>query len=317
MPQKLIFDTDPGIDDTIALFLALRSPELEVVGATTIFGNVPVDVTTQNALRLLEIAGRADIPVAAGAHRALGEAYQKPIVYVHGEDGQGNTHLPPPASKPLDITAPQFLVHQIMTQPKEITLVAVGVLTNLALALLLEPRIAEQVREVIIMGGNAFSVGNITPAAEANIYHDPDAADMVFGAGWPVTMVGLDVTQHVIMETPHLERLQKAQNPLAQHIARIVPHYWRMYESFTGHSMILLHDPTAVAYAINPKLFQTAAHPIRVDRGGIGRGKTWAMTLPGRLGFPTYAPWRDRPLVNICVGVDAAGVLDLVLDRLC
>jgi uridine nucleosidase len=152
MSPKIIIDTDPGVDDAMAIFFALRSPELDVIGLTTIFGNVHTDLATTNALRLLEIAGRADIPVAPGTDHPLAGPFKGPVPYVHGDDGQGNTHLPPPTTAPLPITAAQFIVEQVMAAPGEITLVPIGPLTNIALALRLEPRIAQHVKAVVLMG---------------------------------------------------------------------------------------------------------------------------------------------------------------------
>src|SRR5260221_4748734 len=237
MARKIIIDTDPGVDDTMAIFFALKSPELELVGLTTIFGNVHTDLATTNALRLLEIAGRTDIPVAKGADHAIAGPFGGPVPYVHGDDGQGNVRLPLPMTSPHPKPAAQFIVDQIMAQPGEITLVPIGPLTNVALALRLEPRITENVREVVLMGGNAFGPGNATPAAEANIHNDPEAADVVLSAPWQVTMVGLDVTQRTIMDPQHLARYKTFDNPLAQHIARIVPFYlefYRKYEALDG-----------------------------------------------------------------------------------
>jgi uridine nucleosidase len=181
MTQKIIIDTDPGIDDTLAIFLALRSPEVQVLGLTTIFGNGSTHLMTTNALRLLEIAERADIPVVHGADDPLFGLYEDPPTFVHGDDGQGNLFLAPPQSAPLDVSAANFIVQQVMAHPGQVTLLAVGPLTNLALALRLQPGIAEAVKAVVVMGGNATVPGNATPAAEANIYKDPEAADIVFG----------------------------------------------------------------------------------------------------------------------------------------
>ncbi len=315
MPQKIIIDTDPGVDDAMAIFFALRSPELEVIGLTTVFGNVHTDLATINALRLLEIAGRPDIPVVQGASDPLAGPFNGPVPFVHGDDGQGNAHLPPPTTRPHDGSAAAFIVEQVMAAPGEITLVPIGPLTNIALALRLEPRIAQNVRQVVLMGGNALCPGNATPAAEANIHNDPEAADVVFGAGWPVTMVGLDVTHKVNMTRAHLERYAQAQNPLAQHIARIVPFYRDYFESqHPGLDGIYVHDSSAIAYVIDPSLFVTERWPLRVETQGISRGKTWPFL--GRGDSDRLGPWWGRPPVNVCVGVDAERLLALELSRL-
>jgi len=228
---RIIIDTDPGVDDTMAIYFALNSKRIEVVGLTTIFGNVNVDLATTNALRILEIAGRPEIPVVKGSGNPLTRPYSGPVPFVHGVDGQGNINLDPPKIQALGGTAAQFIVDQIMENPGEITLVPIGPLTNLALALRLEPQIADKVKEVILMGGNALCPGNATPAGEANILIDPEAADLVFGASWPVTMVGLDVTHQVNMRNEVLDTFGNLHNPLAKHISRIFGFYRDFFES--------------------------------------------------------------------------------------
>lgn len=315
MARKIIIDTDPGVDDTMAIFFALRSPELDVIGLTTIFGNVRTDLATTNALRLLEIAGRTDIPVAKGADDPLAGPFKGPVPYVHGDDGQGNASFPAPQTRAVDQSAAAFLVERIMAAPGEITLVPIGPLTNIALALRLEPRIAQHAREVVLMGGNALSPGNATPAAEANIHNDPEAADVVLGAGWPVTMVGLDVTHKVNLTPEHIARYEASPDPLAQHVARILPHY-RAYFERTNPEMrgIYVHDSSAVAYVIDPTLFETKQWPVRVETQGFSRGKTWPAT--GATDSPVPAAWQNRPRVNVCVAVDAARLIALETERL-
>ncbi|MBN2303464.1 MAG: nucleoside hydrolase [Anaerolineae bacterium] len=315
MPQKIIIDTDPGVDDAMAIFFALRSPELDVIGLTTIFGNVETELATTNALRLLEQAGRTDIPVANGADNPLTGPFGGPVPFVHGDDGQGNTNFPPPTTRPIDQTAAQFIVEQVMAAPGEITLVPIGPLTNIALALRLEPRIAENVKAVVLMGGNALVPGNATPAAEANIHNDPEAADVVFGADWDVTMVGLDVTHKVNMTPAHLDRYAASGDPLARIIAQIVPFYRAYFErSFPGAQGIYVHDSSAIAYLIDPALFTVERWPVRVETQGFSRGKTWPTLPSGNSGV--LPPWQNRPLVNVCVAVDAARLLALELGRL-
>lgn len=311
MPQKIIIDTDPGVDDAMAIFFALRSPELEVIGLTTIFGNVHTDLATFNALRLLEIADRTDIPVARGSDNPLTRPFKGPVPFVHGDDGQGNVNLPPPKTKRISGAAAKFIVDQVRKFPGEITLVPIGPLTNLALALRLDPNIMKNVKEVVLMGGNALAPGNATPAAEANVYNDPEAADLVFSAYWPVTMVGLDVTHTVNMTPTHLDHYAKADNPLAQHITRIVPHYRRYFENAYGIKGIYVHDSSAIAYLIDPSLFKVERWPICVETMGISRGKTWPNN-----GERTLPPWEGRPLVTVCVKVDAKKMLELELSRL-
>jgi uridine nucleosidase len=237
------------------------------------------------------------------------------VPYVHGEDGQGNVYLPDPATQPLDQSAAAFIIEQVMRAPGEITLVPLGPLTNIALALRLEPRIVQQVREVVLMGGNALGPGNATPAAEANIHNDPEAADVVFGAGWTVTMVGLDVTHKVNMTPEHLARYNETDNPLAQHIARIVPFYHHFFAAYYPNLRgIYVHDSSAIAYVIDPTLFKVEQWPVRVETAGISRGKTWPCIGRGDDNSPPA--WRGRPRVNVCVDVDADRLLALELSRL-
>ncbi|MBI1280406.1 MAG: nucleoside hydrolase [Anaerolineaceae bacterium] len=312
-PQKIIIDTDPGIDDSMAIFFALSSPELEVIGLTTVFGNVHVDLAATNALRLLEIAGRTDIPVAKGAANSLVGDYDNPPAHIHGDDGQGNVHLPPPAGKPIDQTSAQFIVEQVMSNPGEITLVPIGPLTNIALALRLEPRIAQNVKQVVLMGGNALVPGNSTPAAEANIKDDPEAADVVFGAGWPLTMVGLDVTTKAVVTDEQLQSYARSSSPMAQHIARICPFYLDFSRRVNGNAVggLLVHDSTAVAYLLVPDAFTVKSWPVRVETQGMSRGKTWPMVRPNTRA--TY--WHNRPNVNVCVDIDSARTIALEFSR--
>ncbi|MBI5957681.1 MAG: nucleoside hydrolase [Chloroflexi bacterium] len=314
--RKIIIDTDPGVDDAMAIFFALRSPELDVIGLTTIFGNVETELATTNALRLLEIAERIDIPVAHGAERPLVGPFKGSVPFVHGDDGQGNVHLPLPTNQRIHTTAVQFIIDQIMAAPGEITLVPIGPLTNIAQALRREPRIATHVKEVVLMGGNAFCPGNASPAAEANILNDPEAADTVFGAPWPVTMVGLDVTHKVNMTPEHLARYSQINNPMAQHIARIVPFYRQYFETdFSGMRGIYVHDSSAIAYLIDPTLFRVERWPLRVETRGISRGKTWP-AVSNRETSAHFVPWHNRPLVNVCVEVDSARLTALELSRM-
>lgn len=312
MARKIIIDTDPGIDDAMAIFYALESPELEVIGLTTVFGNTYVDRCTQNALSLLEIAGRTDIPVAAGAERPLTMPFERPAHFVHGSDGQGDVNLPPPTTQAISIHAAQFLIEQISAAPRQITLVPIGPLTNIALAYLLKPSIAEQVQEIVLMGGNAFVPGNASPSGEANIWNDPEAADVVFGMPCPITMVGLDVTEKVYMSPQVLDSIGTIPNVRAQHLAKILPFYRAFHDSVHGSSGIHVHDSTAITYLLRPELFKTVQHPLRVETSGIGRGRT----VPAFGRSDNETAWKNRPAINICVGVDADEAIRLEMERL-
>lgn len=313
MSRKIIIDTDPGIDDAMAIFYALHSPELELLGLTTVFGNAHTSTCTTNALRLLEIAGRTEIPVAEGAHRPLVMEFHGPADFVHGADGQGNANLPRPSTRPISQKAHEFIIEQVMRAPGEITLVLLGPLTNSALALTIEPQLAHNLKEIVLMGGNAYCAGNATPAAEANIWNDPEAADVVFGADCPVTMVGLDVTEKVIMSSSVLAGIGRLANPRAQHLERILPFYQRFYQERVGLDGIHIHDSTTITYLLNPGLFETVQHPMRVDTSsGIGRGKTW----PALGTSDNEQAWAGRRAVNICVGIDAEQAIQMELERL-
>ncbi len=315
--HKIIFDTDPGVDDTMAIYAALRSPQIEIVGFTTIFGNVDVDLATVNALRILEIAGRTDIPVVKGAKNPLAGTYSGPVPFVHGDNGQGNIALAPPVTTAKEGTAAQFIIDQVMKNSGEIVLVAVGPLTNLALALRLQPDIVDHVKEVILMGGNALCPGNATPAAEANIHNDPEAADLVFSAGWQVAMVGLDVTHKVHMSNDTLAKFGMIEDPLALHISKIIGFYRDFFESELGINGIFVHDSSAVAYLLDRSLFTTEAWPIKVDTSeGVSRGKTWpSMANPDKARAGNALPeWQHRPKVNVCVGVQGEQVVELLMS---
>src|ERR1700677_3227005 len=210
--KKVIIDTDPGTDDALAIMLALNSPELDVRAITVVPGNVTLEMGLDNALRMVSLANRCDIPVAAGAHHPL---FQKLITaqFWHGKNGLGNVELPPSKCKIDPNFGPDLIIKLVHASPHEITLVPVGPLTNIALAVEKDPSIVPLVKEVIIMGGS-ISGGNVNAAAEANIYNDPEAAQIVFQAGWPLTMVGLDVGDKTLYGHAQLDQLSKTHGPL-------------------------------------------------------------------------------------------------------
>ncbi len=311
--RKILIDTDPGIDDAMAIFYALASPELDVVGLTTIFGNSDTETCTVNALRLLEIAGRTDIPVARGALRPLAMEFRGPADFVHGIDGQGDTFLPPPLTKRLATDAARFIVDAVMAAPGEITLVPIGPLTNIALAMLLEPRLADALAGIVLMGGAAFVDGNASPAAEANILNDPEAADIVFGATCPVVMCGLDITERTLMSTELLNSIGEFDNDRARHLHRILPFYMDFYRRNNGLDGIYIHDSATISYLLAPQHFTIVTHPVRVDCGhSFSRGNT----LAARSTSDHHTPWIGRPPITICTGIDAAAVIALELSRL-
>src|SRR6516165_2203523 len=211
--QRIILDTDPGVDDAMAIFLALRSPELQLEAITAVSGNVPLSFTLPNALRLVEIAGRTDVPVAAGAAVPLLRRLVT-AAYVHGNNGLGGVEFPEPKIKPVGESACDIIRRIVRANPGEITIAAVGPLTNIATLLKLDPSIAPLIKSFALMGGS-LSGGNITPAAEFNFYVDPEAARIVFDSNVPILMVGLDVTHKVLLRESHVKLLEAAQNPVS------------------------------------------------------------------------------------------------------
>lgn len=309
--KRILFDTDPGVDDAMALLLALASPEIEVIGVTTVFGNSTIAATTRNALNLLHFAERADIPVACGAARPMVLPLQRTAEHVHGDDAMGNIgwhDVLDPNLKPIEVPAAQFIAETIMAHPGAITLLAVGPLTNLALALQLEPRIVQAVREVVIMGGSVSMPGNVSPVAEANIHADPHAAAMVFNAGFPLTMVGLDVTMQVKMDDNDFARL-RAAGRFGKFVAQIVPFYQEAHRRRYGYpnGQIDTHDPSAMAYVIDPTLFEGEQWSVVVATEGPAQG----MTIADR-----RRRFLDTPPVNCLMRVDAPRVAQLIVERL-
>jgi uridine nucleosidase len=315
VPQPIIYDTDPGVDDAMALLFALCSPELDVLGVTTVYGNAEIELTTRNAQHVLEVAGRGDIPVARGAAGPLTRLYRGRRGHIHGEDGLGNIFAGEDLTGSLrgnlsGLSAPEFIARSVLARPGEITLVAVGPLTNLALALKLEPRIAQAVKHVVVMGGAVFVRGNASPVAEANFLNDPEAAQIVVGAGWPLTLVGLDVTTRTVMTEAYLRSLSHPLNPfnpLTEFIHRITPVYLNYYREHNGVDGLYTHDPSAVAYAIDPTLFTTRRVPLFVETEGRCAGQSVA--------DPRHL-WGALPEVEVCVDVDSERLLRLFAERL-
>jgi inosine-uridine nucleoside N-ribohydrolase len=306
-PRKVILDTDPGIDDAMAIAFALRSPALQVLGITTVYGNADVGLTTANALRMVELLGR-DVTVARGAAHPLVRPKAPSPAFIHGKDGLGDVGAPPPTGQPIEASAAEFIVTTARRHPGEVTLVAVGPLTNLALALALEPRLPTLVKGVILMGGSASAGGNVTPVAEANIWGDPQAADIVFAAPWSVTMVGLDVTTRVLLDDDRLERMAERDPRVGGFLYRITRSYKGFHESMGVTGGVYFHDPSAVAYAIDPELFSTEKARVRVVTEGIAIGQT--ITVAGTRAEP-WDPIEGRPEATVCRGVDAEGLLRL------
>ncbi|KAA0033249.1 putative uridine nucleosidase 2 [Cucumis melo var. makuwa] len=314
-PKKIIIDTDPGIDDAMAIFLALQSPELEVLGLTTIFGNVYTTLSTKNALHLLEIAGRTDIPVAEGSHVTITNGTKLRVAdFVHGNDGLGNQNFPPPNGKPIDQAAAVFLVEQANLYPGEVTLVALGPLTNIALALQLDSGFAKKIGKIIILGGAFFVNGNVNPAAEANIFGDPEAADMVFISGADVIVVGLNVTHQVVLTEADRDKLARSGGKFAKYLCQIMDIYFSYHKDSYEIKGVYLHDPATLIAAVDPSLFTYTEGVVRVQTTGISRGLTILYNKQKRFG--EVSEWCDKPTVKVAITVDAPAVVKLVMDRL-
>ncbi|MBI4462297.1 MAG: nucleoside hydrolase [Acidobacteria bacterium] len=320
-PRKVIIDTDPGTDDALALLLAMNSPELEVQAVTVVPGNVPLSQGVENALKVASLADRCDIPVAAGAGRPLAQTLVTAELW-HGQNGLGGVVLPPAQCAVDPRFGPDLVIELIHKQPGEITLLPIGPLTNIALAVLKDPSIVGLVREVILMGGS-LSGGNVTAAAEFNIYNDPEAAQIVFTAGWRVTMAGLDVGNMTIFTRKHLAQLAGHRGPQAAFARAVLEYLMNLAESF-GFPGTPVYDPLAVGVAIDGTLVTT--RPLRVDvetRGEHTRGETVAH----RYGFVERKVRKgDRyvvegldpvePNAEVCVGVEAERFLQLFIERL-
>ena len=295
MTVKMIIDTDPGIDDAMAIAYAAADPEIKVVGLTTIFGNVYVEQGTRNALHLVEMLG-LDCPVAEGAAEPLAMPLDPPSQNVHGPEGFGGLPAPTPSGKAIDESAAEFIVRMCNESPNEVVICAIGPLTNLAHALRLDPHIAHTVGKVVIMGGSAEAGGNITEFAEANIFHDPHAAAEVFAADWPVVMVGLDVTHDIICTSADFDRLKTLSPQTGGFIKAISTYYLDFYASVGLTEGCHLHDPAAVIAAAHAQHFNTVEMPLTVTVDGPERGRT----------IPT--PGGSTPPVQVCMDVDDEGV---------
>uniref|UniRef100_A0A0D6QWU9 uridine nucleosidase n=1 Tax=Araucaria cunninghamii TaxID=56994 RepID=A0A0D6QWU9_ARACU len=273
--KKIIIDTDPGVDDAIAILLALQSPEVDVIGLTTIYGNVYTTLATKNALHLLEVVGREDIPVAEGSHTSIKKVAKLRVAnFVHGSDGLGNTNIDPPKGKAIAQSAAEFLVEKANQYPGEVTVVALGPLTNIALSIELDPLFQQKIGQIVILGG-AFSMnGNVNPAAEANIFGDPEAADIVFTCGADTIVVGINVTHQVVMTDKDLEDLASSNGKCAKYLCKMMGFYLDYHHEAYNIRGAYLHDPTAMFAAIDPLLMTYAEGVLRVQTEGICRGLT-------------------------------------------
>lgn len=312
--HKVIFDTDPGVDDAMALLFLERHPDIDLIGVTTTFGNASIETTTRNALYLKrEWNIAAPVAKGAGVKYLPGEEVHPYPKHIHGDDGLGNIGVPDVSDVPLDPRpADDFIIETVKAHPGEVTLVAVGRMTNLANALKKAPEIASLVKQVVIMGGALDVPGNVTPAAEANIHGDAAAADAVMIAPWNVVLVPLDVTLKTVMSRSQLGDLARQGDEAVKLLDRLSQFYIDFYDGHFKDSMVV-HDTCACLYVVAPELFTTRSGVIRVFTEGLGEGKT--MQKPDGMGFGPSA-WDGQKSQLGCVGIDAAGAMKLVCETL-
>jgi purine nucleosidase len=305
--HSIILDCDPGQDDAIAILLALASPEeIDTLAVTTVAGNVPLRLTERNARQLVELAGRLDLPVHAGCDAPLFRQLET-AEYVHGETGLNGVTLPKPARPLAAGHAVDVIIDMVMSRPPgTVTLCPTGPLTNIAMAMRKEPRLAGQLARIVLMGG-AIGLGNVTPAAEFNIYVDPHAAAIVFASGAPITMLGLDITHQVLVTPARLERFGGLREPIG-------PACRGMLDFFNGFDSIRyamqgapLHDPCVIGWLLRPDLFRGKECEVEIETEGRSLGRTNVHWWP-----------REPRTPNALVidGVDADGFFDLLFDRL-
>lgn len=307
MKKKVIIDCDPGIDDSLALMLALSSPELEVVGITAVCGNVPVDLGTKNALKVLRFMGRLDIPVYQGADKPLRREYIS-AQDTHGKDGLGESGLEDVQDEKIHPQAVEFILDTLKKE-KGISLLAIGPLTNVALALKKEPEVFENLEELVSMGGSYKSHGNCSPVAEYNYWCDPDAAAYVYEKlTSPIHMVGLDVTRKIVLTPNLLEYMKRLNQRVGGFTEEITRFYLDFHWKQEGLIGCVINDPLAVAYMCKPHLCQGFDAYTAVETEGISIGQT----LVDRENF-----WKKEPNSHILAEVDERGFMELFLERLC
>jgi len=318
--KKVWIDTDPGIDDALAIAMLLESPEIDIVGISSIFGNATIEHTTRNAALFVESAGLTRIPFAKGAALPLNIPLDT-SPFVHGVNGLGDMPLTEPDLKPVSISAAEAIVAAIRKNPGEITLFPIGPLTNIALALRLDPSITALVKEVVIMGGAVHVPGNITPVAEANFFHDPHAARVVLNADWPVTIAGLDVCGERSM-IPHnmLDAIAHSSNPLAPYIEGAMPHYLNFIAQYGFTDKGDFPDALAAAYLLDEAIFEIESIPLYIETEGPCMGQSvpvragkWYQNLTDERFFSANASISS---VNVLLNEDGTRFLKFIEDLL-
>jgi purine nucleosidase len=318
--RKVVIDTDPGTDDAMAILLALNSPELQVEAFTVVPGNVVAKQGLENALKLVSVAGRCDVPVAGGAqHPLMQKTYT--ATYWHGKNGLADIELPASKCKADPRFAPDLIIELVHKYPHEITLIPIGPLTNIALAVSKDPSITGLVKDIVIMGGS-ISGGNVDGAAEANIFGDPEAAQIVFNAGWMVTMVGSDVGERTLMRRKHLAQLESGRGPQNDVVTRIARFYIERSEK-NGWDGAAMYDPLAVATVIDPTLVTLKDMHVDVEtKGEFTRGETVANRMGANeknvLHGDHYEIEGYEPLPNnarVCLSSDVERFLQMFISR--
>jgi purine nucleosidase len=320
-PRRVIIDTDPGTDDAMAIILALNSPEFKVEALTVVPGNVDGRQGLENALKIVSLAGRCDVVVAGGAQHPLN---QKLITaqFWHGTNGLANVELPPSKCKADPRFGPDLIIEMVHKYPHEITLIPVGPLTNIALAVSKDPSIAALVKDIVIMGGS-ISGGNVNGAAEANIYNDPEAAQIVFNAGWMVTMVGSDVGERTLITRKYLAELQSSHGPQSDFIAKIADFYLTRSEK-SGYAGAAMYDPLAVGIALDPTLGTLKEMHVDVEtKGEFTRGETVANRMGSNENNVLHGDHYEiegaidlKPNARVCLASDADRFLELFVNRI-
>jgi purine nucleosidase len=319
--RRVIIDTDPGTDDAMAIILALNSPEFKVEALTIVPGNVDARQGLENALKIVSLAGRCDVVVAGGAQHPLN---QKLITaqFWHGKNGLANVELPASKCKADPRFGPDLIIEMIHRYPHEITLIPVGPLTNIALAVSKDPSITALVKDIVIMGGS-ISGGNVNGAAEANIYNDPEAAQIVFNAGWMVTMVGSDVGERTLITRKYLAELQSSHGPQSDFIAKIADFYLTRSEK-SGYSGAAMYDPLAVGIALDPTLGTLKEMHVDVEtKGEFTRGETVANRMGSNENNVLHGDHYEidgvialKPNARVCLTSDADRFLNLFISRI-
>lgn len=305
MTKPLIIDSDPGHDDAIAILLALASPEVDLLGVTTVGGNSGLENTTRNALQVLEVAGRTDVPVAAGCDHPL----VRPLRiadHVHGKSGMDGPQLDPPTTEAVDAHAVDFLAEAISASADPVTIAPIGPLTNIGLLIRHHPDVLDNVERIVLMGG-AIELGNTTPAAEFNIWVDPEAAHIVFSSGLDVTMVGLDVTHQARLGRRHGERL-RPMGKCGEFVADLLEFFVLFHERVYGLDSSPIHDAVAVADVIWPELMEADRFHVAVETASeLTRGRT------------VVDRWRvtgEEPNARVGLAIDGDRFADLLIDRI-